>query len=474
MKRVKTVLAIALAFAMLFVMNTTVFAAGEGSITIDNAVVGKTYTIYRIFDLNSHNDDYSAINYKVSTKWAGFFAAGAQGLDYVDIDEQGYVTWKSGADAVAFAADASAYAQENGIAHDGEKKATDGTVVFENLELGYYLVHSDLGTLCSLDTTMPNVTIKEKNGEPTAEKEVQEDSNAVWSKVDDADISDTVNFKTTVKVTDGNPKNYVLHDKMSEGLTYTAGSVKVSVNGTQLTQGYTLTEGCDDGCTFEIEFADGTLKPNDVVTVEYAAVLNENAVVAGKGNPNTTWLSYGEKKTQESVTRTYTWTMGIFKYAVKNNEEIPLAGAQFVLYKTVGEKTLYATVEGGKLTGWTEDKAAATALTTPETGAVSVIGLDADTYYLEETKAPDGYNTLKDPIEIKITAEIDEVTNEGIATIRYGEGSTGEVRVENKTGTELPATGGIGTKIFYIVGGLLVVAAAILLITRKRMGKTED
>lgn len=144
--------------------------------------------------------------------------------------------------------------------------------------------------------------------------------------------------------------------------------MKVFVNDNEITQGYTLkTADCTDGCTFEIEFAEGTLKPNDVVTVKYTAVLNENAVVAGEGNPNTTWLSYGEKKTQESETRTYTWSMDIFKYAVKNNEEMPLAGAQFVLYKTVADKPLYATIADGKITGWTEDKGALPCSSRPRT-----------------------------------------------------------------------------------------------------------
>ena len=101
MKRTKRIASVLLALVMALSLITTAFAAGEtGSITINNAVVGKTYTIYRIFDLNSHNNDYTAINYKVSTKWAAFFQDGAKGHDYVTIDDQGYVTWKVGADKV--------------------------------------------------------------------------------------------------------------------------------------------------------------------------------------------------------------------------------------------------------------------------------------------------------------------------------------------------------------------------------------
>ena len=81
---------------------------------------------------------------------------------------------------------------------------------------------------------------------------------------------------------------------------------------------------------------------------------------------------------------------------------------------------------------------------------------------------------LKDPIEVVITATVDGTTNTRTATVTYNKTSTGTVKVENKTGAELPSTGGIGTTIFYVVGGLLVVAAGVLLVTRKRMSKSED
>ena len=204
MKHIKRTLALLLAVVLVLALSISAFAVDtNGSIKVDNAVVNKTYTLYRIFDLDSHNTDYSAINYKVSAKWANFFVTGAAGLNYVTIDDMGYVTWKDGANAADFAAAAIAYAnaKANGIANDGQQKATGSIVEFTNLPLGYYLVQSDLGALCSLDTTMPNVTIKEKNGKPTVDKEVEE--NGVYGKTNDANIGDTVNFKTTITVTDG-------------------------------------------------------------------------------------------------------------------------------------------------------------------------------------------------------------------------------------------------------------------------------
>lgn len=133
-----------------------------------------------------------------------------------------------------------------------------------------------------------------------------------------------------------------------------------------------------------------------------------------------------------------------------------------------------------KVTGWTENAynseltPKATVFTTPENGTFTITGLDTGTYYLEEIKAPAGYNMLKEPIKIVITEEINQSTNVGTATVTYNGTFTGDVRVENQTGTELPSTGGIGTTIFYIVGSLLAVGAVILLVTKKRMGKPEN
>ncbi len=475
MKRVTSIL---LALALLLALAGTAVAEDKGSITIDNAIVGKKYTIYRIFDLNSHNTDYSAINYTVSEKWTAFFAEGAPGRAYVDIDKTyGYVVWKTGASPANFAAEAIKFAADKGIAHDGQAVAAPGTVKFDDLALGYYLVQSDLGALCSLDTTMPNVTIKEKNSESTVEKQVQEDSTGDYGDHNDADIGQTVNFRTTIYVVDGEPKNYVLHDTMSAGLTFDPASVAVTIGERTLAKDtdYTLvTSGLTDGCTFEVQFKDGVLKPNDVVEVAYSAEVNEYAVIGGTGNDNKTHLTYSDtpKSTGERLTKTYVWQFDVFKYAMRDGKEIPLAGAQFVLYKTVNDEKFYAQAANGKITGWTDDKEKATVFETPDNGKFVIAGLDADTYYLEETKAPDGYNRLKEPVNVVITANIASgktVT----ATITYNETATGTVRIENQTGVELPSTGGIGTTVFYVIGGLLMGVAVVLLVTRKKMSTSK-
>lgn len=475
MKRVTSSL---LALVLLLALTGTAAAEDKGSITIDNAIVGKTYTIYRIFNLNSHNTDYSAINYTVSEKWTAFFAEGAPGRAYVDIDKTyGYVVWKTGASPANFAAEAIKFAADKGIAHDGQAVAAPGTVKFDDLALGYYLVKSDLGALCSLDTTMPNVTIKEKNSESTVDKQVQEDSTGDYGDHNDVDIGQTVNFKTTINVVDGEPKNYVLHDTMSAGLTFDPASVAVTIGQQKLAKDtdYTLvTSNLTDGCTFEVMFKDGVLKPNDVVEVAYSAEVNEYAVIGGAGNDNKTHLTYSDtpKSTGERLTKTYVWQFDVFKYAMRDGKEIPLAGAQFVLYKTVNDEKFYAQAANGKITGWTDDKEKATVFETPDNGKFVIAGLDADTYYLEEIKAPDGYNRLKEPVNVVITANIASgktVT----ATITYNETATGTVRIENQTGVELPSTGGIGTTVFYVIGGLLMGVAVVLLVTRKKMSTSK-
>ncbi len=176
----------------------------------------------------------------------------------MNVDSQGYVTWVKDADAAAFAKLAQAYAKNNSIANQGSTKATDATVTFTGLELGYYLLDSSLGTLCSLDTTNPRVTIHEKNQVPTNEKTVEEDSNNQYGSVNDADIGQTVNFKSTITLPKGS-ENVVFHDTMSKGLTLDASSIKVYTDADMTTELGTdnyavVTTDLTDGCTFEVSF----------------------------------------------------------------------------------------------------------------------------------------------------------------------------------------------------------------------------
>lgn len=499
-KSIKKLLAALLAVAMLCAMAVPAFAASssnDGKITINNAVSGQTYTIYRILELE-YDQTNNAYRYTAVAAWNAFINTRSSDLK-VD-NATGTVTWvnsdkNNNSSAIQNFADAAGkWASDNTIANDGSQKASGSTVTFTDLPLGWYLVVSSLsnGAICSIGTTDKEVTINEKNGAPTVDKEVLEDSTNTYGKGNDADVGDTVTFRATIKVTDGDPKNYVLHDKMSDGLTFKGITSVTRTNAGTSTSDtlnenthYTLKQGAgvtvDSNCTFELAFKENVLKPNDVVVVEYTAVINEKAVIGSAGNPNEATLEYKDgTRGQPSSTKTYTWKIDIYKYfqdsiAVKK----PLQGATFVLYRQNSSNIpVYAKISADKIE-WVTEKEQATPLTSDKEGKIAISRLDADTYYLEETKAPTGYNPLTSPIEIKIEHSTMNETSAS-ATITYKQQGTEDsatnitstenrVEVENKTGTTLPSTGGMGTTLFYVIGGGLMVAAIVLLVTKKRM-----
>lgn len=501
-KAIKKLLAALLAVAMLCAMAVPAFAASssnDGKITINNAVSGQTYTIYRILELE-YDQTNNAYRYTAVAAWNAFINTRSSDLK-VD-NATGTVTWvnsdkNNNSSAIQNFADAAGkWASNNTIANDGSKKASGSTVTFTDLPLGWYLVVSSLsnGAICSIGTTDKEVTINEKNGAPTVDKEVLEDSTNTYGKGNDADVGDTVTFRATIKVTDGDPKNYVLHDKMSDGLTFkgitsvTRTNAGTSTSDTlnenthyTLKKGAAVTDSVDPNCTFELAFKENVLKPNDVVVVEYTAVINEKAVIGSTGNPNEATLEYKDGTSgTPSSTKTYTWKIDIYKYFQDSaGTKKPLKDATFVLYRQNSSNTPeYAKISADKIE-WGTEKEQATPLTSDKEGKIAISRLDADTYYLEETKAPTGYNPLTSPIEIKIEHSTMNETSAS-ATITYKQQGTEDsatnitstenrVEVENKTGTTLPSTGGMGTTLFYVVGGGLMVAAIVLLVTKKRM-----
>lgn len=487
MKLIKKMLAIMFAFMMVVGMGTKVNAEEgaqpntKGSITITNALPKQEYKLYRILELESFNTTSGAYSYKLSEKWKGFISDANYNAGKYLKEENGYVTWinENSDDATVrvFAEEALKYAQVNGIECDSLiKNETDSekSIAANNLPLGYYLVDSSVGALCNVNTTRPNVEINEKNGTPTVEKKVKEDSKDTFESSNTADIGQTLEFKTTITAQAG-AQNYVLHDKMDAGLTFT-GTVSVSLkkNDTKPEQilennkDYVLkTSDLGEICTFHIEFTKDlcdSLSAGDQIIVSYSAILNENAVVGNAGNKNDTWLKYGNgTDTAHSSTTTKTYEIPVFKYTGNNK---PLAGAKFTLSKNsngsdpielikVNDETKDLTYRVAK----TGEKPVATEITTPSNGKFVIQGLDADTYYLTETEAPKGYNKLASPITIVI-AEDGKVTSNG------SEVTT--VNVENKTGTLLPSTGGMGTTIIYMAGAILVIASGIVLVSKKK------
>lgn len=475
----KKTLAIILFIVMLVSVGLYSYAAEtNGTITVNNTVENQKYSIYEIFKLEGYNSTNNAYTYSIdsTSAWYEFVTTG-EGKDYITITTQSginYVTWKDGVDtslAPEFAKKALAYAKEKSITPTATKTVGKpaASVNFNNLELGYYLVDSSLGALCILNTTAPDATVEEKNATPTVEKTVKEGSD--YSEKNDAEIGATVEFKTVIHAKKG-AENYVLHDKMS-GLTLTPNSVVVKDGVTTLTADtdYTIvTNGVTDGCQFEITFNESFLKnitADKDITIEYSATVNSDAVIASEGNANETWLKYGDELdtnvTEKDITKTYVWNFDIFKFTSKNSTEVALEGAEFVISNAEGN---FAIVANGKLTGWTATKADATTLISGADGKIHISGLDSGNYTLEETKAPDGYNKLTGTVSIVIN-------NEGVVTANESATTDKIVKVENKTGALLPSTGGIGTKVFYIVGGILFVGAIVFIIVRKRMNIEE-
>ena len=501
----KRLISIALILMLVCSMSFMAFAANEkGSITINGVAEDTTYKIYQLLDLESYDKTSGAYSYKVNSDWTAFFNT-AEAKDYVTIDEAGYVTWVAGEDdavVAEFAKKALSYAVANDIdavkssANDGEFVVTDKVGVFSDLELGWYLVDSTAGALCGLTTTDPDASVNAKNSVPTIDKQVQEDLTGMWGDTNTADIGQIVNFMSIIHVASG-AENYALHDKMSDGLTFVqdvdenrgvteikhVNSLGVETTLTLDTEYTVKSSAFDDDCTFEVEFTDAfveTLKPNDRILVYYNAMLNRNAKAGTEGNPNESWLEYGEEHfTTHDQTKTYTFSIDIIKTDSSNKL---IDGAEFRIYDAAvggNEIAVVPLMEADDVTPVLDDNGnqiyrraranePGVSIKVAD-GQVTVIGFDNGIYYLEETIAPAGYNKLTARKEFTIAdANLDATFNGGI----YSTGSG--VHVVNKTGSMLPETGATGTLIFIVLGVIFVLGAGVLLVTKKRMSMIAD
>lgn len=475
----KKLMAALLAVAMVCAMAIPAWAAGgttagTGSITIDKAVSGETYTIYKMFDLNSYDPTAGTYSYTVVSAWEDFFKDGAAGNSYITL-ENGHPTWVKGAQAADFAKAALAYATEKNITATKKETATSNTVSFTGLDLGYYLVDTSLGALCGLDTTKPDATINEKNEVPDIDKKVA-DSEGNWVTENTAKIGDTVNYKVTITVQTANNR-YVLHDTMSEGLTFNKDSVKVTVGTEEVaTTNYDVVTTGIGTETFNVKFKDeyiATLAAGTKIEVTYSAVVNAKAKVDSDKNTNEAHLVYGNKhETEKHETKTYLYEFDLIKFSGSTKKL--LGGAQFKLYdaETGGNEIKLVKNEDDTYRVATATETPVAYIETVAGKTVKISGLDKKVYYLEETVPPAGYNGLTQRVKVDLSTGSKKVTAGYFNDGTYDESlasSIGGVAVVNNAGTTLPGTGGIGTTIFYVIGGGLMVAAAILLITKKRM-----
>ena len=493
----KKLFKVLLVMMMFFTTCTSLLADDEsGSITINKVSENTTYSIYKLLDLESYNTATGAYSYKVATEWSAFFETDTA-LEYVKIDDNGYVTWKASEDnsAVAeFAKEALEYAKDNGINPLKSSANEDDFVVsvnnetgntygvFSDLPLGYYLVDTTMGALCGLTTTNPNASVNAKNGIPTIDKQVLEDGTNQWADTNSADIGQTVYYRVTVNVHAG-AENYVLHDTMSDGLTFKQVSkvehVKLTTNETvTLVAGtdYTvltktgITESTEDDvedtCTFEVVFANETcedMQTNDKLIIYYEAMLNRNAVIASTGNANTSSLEFGDNHyTTLDSTSTFTYGFDLIK---TDSQNTLLDGATFKIYDaaTGGNEVAVVLMDDGVTYRRAREDETGVVIEVKD-GKARLVGFDNGTYYLEEIDAPDGYNKLTARRQFIISDKNeDAVFNNGV----YSTGSG--IHIVNKTGEMLPETGGLGT--FLLIGGgaMVVLAAGVLLFAKKRM-----
>lgn len=499
MKVIKKITAIMLSIMMVLGMCSVVGAADvtapKGKITINNAISGQTYKIYKILTLESYDnaEGKNLYSYKpADNKWDTFFRTG-DGAEYVNINENGYVEWKPTTDeteetknarAAELAKKALVYVSTAGISFTKSEDVAEGSnaVEFSDLELGYYLVDSSAGALCGLTTTNSEVAITEKNEKPKVEKEILDDVKGTVKK-NSANIGDYVYYMITIDVKYG-AENYVLHDKMNPHLNYEMVADLYDNESTKLTgstdsamklnQDYTITPAPGDGCAVHVTFTKeyfnrkaDRIKKKQVsqIIVKYAATVKDSAPI-NTPMENTAWLTYGDKltKSNESVTNTYTFGIPVFKHTGTGVDKKPLAGAEFKLYTDV-DCTKVLTFTKNNADKYRYDTASKNeTLTSSNDGMINIEGIKEGTYYLKEIEAPKGYNKLAEPIKIIIEQSTDRTP---IMKNVKGESIT-KVEVENKSGSLLPSTGGIGTTVFYIAGAFLVLISGVVLIAKKR------
>ena len=496
MKHTRQFFALLLALVLTLGLCATAFAdeAKPGSITISNPAQGKTYEVFKLLDVAADESDLAnnGFIYKLTNDdWATFITTvqDGSGANYFILFENGgkkYVlaneNLKNG--IADFAAKAKAYAETNKLDPIKTAKAeAEGALEISGLDL----VRSDLGILCSLDTTAPNAQVKEKNEATVIVKNVEDTT----KKQNVAEIGTYVKFTIQITVKDKAPVNYKLVDEMTEGLTFVKNEtypLTVTVNENTLdAANYKVTETTEPR-GFTLAFnnnAEGSasiLKTGDVVTVTYYAQINENAKIADEANVNKAKVEYGTNShTEYDTTETYVWKMNIVKYTTVQAAgsgqatEKRLAEATFKLSRDKAGAQVIKLVKVDdttyRLALPTETEGVVDTVTTGETGELVINGLADGTYYLTETKAPRGYNLLREPVKVKIdhTTANGKLTETSFVADQTETDTSGVVKVENNAGAELPSTGGIGTTAFYVLGSAMALGAVILLVTKKRM-----
>ena len=518
MKRFKALLTGILTAALLGVTAAGSITANAqenaGSITVTGATKGETYTAYEVLEYTAVDETLNDAaqftdthgTYKVTAQWVDFFTGSEYGLSsYItNYDGEYYVTGVTDANSTAFASAIQTgsikyIASHTNLTAAGQAVAKGKTVTISNLPYGYYVIDSSLGAVNSTGLTSPSVSVEEKNvTTPAPEKEVQENSRAAetfsidesngWGEWNDGQIGDTVTFKTKVTLL---PKttNVVLHDTMDATLSLNEEDVvvyyAVDATGSDVTDAVKAiasvnTDG-NNGFTVSFDTSYTENLTNTVfVTVVYSAQITQDAQV-NKGQLNDTYVSYGNDGTTEhDRTYTYTYVINIIK---QDENGVALDDTHFNLLAADGNTVLKVVKDSDGVYTLAADQNADNVtddIVTSSEGKIKINGLDTGVYYLRETQAKAGYNMLTDDIKISISGTVDSANNTAVGTISatYGEDNAakiGNVSVDkntlyvvNTTGAYLPSTGGVGTTMFYLVGGALILMAVAAFIVKRK------
>ena len=472
MKTMRKLFTVLLALAMTLALAVPAFAAGTtGSITITNPQGGHTYKAYKIFDV-TYTADGKNYSYTISDTDTAYntvktYAADtAKGLTLTAVANTN--KYNVSIDAAKFSAASFAQHLNDNVGSLGTstKFTTEGsTVKASGLDLGYYFVSGTSGTVCEL-ATAKNIDIRDKNEAPEIEKTVDDDDLTVQ-------IGQVLTYTIKGKVpstTGYTAYTYEVKDTMSEGLTFNK-DVKVTIDGVDVTADATITKN-DNDFVASVNMMNYQDKIDKTVVITYTATVNEKAIQRDK-ETNTATLQYSNNPADNTSSDKTTVKVDVFsfnivinKYAT-GNESTKLEGAKFVLKDSAGK---YYHCGAAKAVTWVVDKSDATEVTTDDNGAARFDGLQAGTYYLEETAAPAGYNQLTKDITIVITNK-DTATVAGSASNPAAADLSLTAKVANSTGTMLPETGGTGTVIFVVLGALAVICAGVFLVTNKRMSK---
>ena len=488
MKHLKQLLTAALAMLLALVVATPAWAAGTGTITITppsgvDASATNTYKIYKVFDADG---DGTNISYKVMSGKTGVPDVAAQmasgydpaTVDHFILDDAGNVRYgtETTVDGKTVITDSSATELSEAavkavaayVAGDTEVDTATSTgsadAVSKALPNGYYYITTSTGTVVTIDSTNPAAEVDDKNTVPEVNKKITGEV-----KIDEAgkkaiqEVGKDVNYEAVITLGKGF-ENYGFTDTMTNQVLKGEPVVKSGTTTFVKDTDYTLTPAAGNA-GFSIAFLDDgaikNLSEGAEITITYVGTVTSNALTVDSAK-NTAYVTYGDdnsnNKTPVTETEVYNATIGVEKTDGKT--KTALEGAGFKLKNSEGKFYKYNATD--KKIEWVAEGQADEKFTGADGKLTEEFkGLAAGTYTLVESTVPAGYNKAADT-DVTITNKSVEATN-----------LDQDAKIENNKGVELPSTGGMGTTILYIVGGIMVAGAIVVLITKKRVNSIE-